>query len=185
MPVMRFVAPGPERRHRDGGAAGQAAVDVGHERRALLVAGRDVPDRLGAAPSASRTSIVSSPGTEKTYSQPSAARQSTRRWAAVRAPVVVIGRKPSRRSRRHLGFAGRSCSRRPRDSPRLGGDDVRGADRPGHRRRQPDRDRLRGGAGARPRRGADRDRVDDGPHPRSGRGAAGRGRRRRAVTSAT
>src|SRR5262245_35363551 len=39
--------------------------------------------------SASRMSIVSSPGTEKTYSQASAARQSTRRWAAVRAPVVV------------------------------------------------------------------------------------------------
>ena len=34
-----------ERRHRDRRAAGQAAVDVGHERRALLVAGRDVTDR--------------------------------------------------------------------------------------------------------------------------------------------
>src|SRR5262245_24372246 len=34
--------------------------------------------------SASSTSIVSSPGTENTHSQPSAARQSTRRWAAVR-----------------------------------------------------------------------------------------------------
>ena len=34
----------PERRHRDGGPAGQAAVDVGHERGALLVAGRDVAD---------------------------------------------------------------------------------------------------------------------------------------------
>src|SRR5262245_6515861 len=45
---------------------------------------------------ASRTSMVSSPGTENTYSQPSAARQSTRRWAAVRARVVVIGRKPSK-----------------------------------------------------------------------------------------
>ena len=43
-PVMRFVAPGPERPHRDRGAPGQAAVDVGHERRALLVAGRDVAD---------------------------------------------------------------------------------------------------------------------------------------------
>ena len=33
---------GPEGRHRDGGPAGQAAVDVGHERGALLVPGRDV-----------------------------------------------------------------------------------------------------------------------------------------------
>ena len=33
-----------ERAHRDRGTAGQAAVDVGHERRALLVAGRDVAD---------------------------------------------------------------------------------------------------------------------------------------------
>ena len=32
----------PERRHRHGAAAGEAAVDVGHERGALLVAGRDV-----------------------------------------------------------------------------------------------------------------------------------------------
>ena len=35
-----------ERAHRDGGPAGQPAVDVGHERGALLVAGRDVADRL-------------------------------------------------------------------------------------------------------------------------------------------
>ena len=34
----------PERRHRDRAAAGQPAVDVGHERGALLVAGRDVAD---------------------------------------------------------------------------------------------------------------------------------------------
>ena len=34
----------PERRHRHRGAAGQATVDVGHERGALLVAGRDVAD---------------------------------------------------------------------------------------------------------------------------------------------
>ena len=34
--------PRPEGRHRDGGPARQAAVDVGHERGALLVAGRDV-----------------------------------------------------------------------------------------------------------------------------------------------
>ena len=38
---------GPERRHRDGRAPREPAVDVGHERRALLVAGRDVADRLG------------------------------------------------------------------------------------------------------------------------------------------
>src|SRR3712207_4311603 len=38
----------------------------------------------GWSASASRTSIVSSPGTLKTYSHPSAARQSTRRCAAVR-----------------------------------------------------------------------------------------------------
>ena len=37
---------GTERPHRDCGAAGQSPVDVGHERRALLVAGRDVPDTL-------------------------------------------------------------------------------------------------------------------------------------------
>ena len=60
-----------EGRHRHRRSAGQAAVDVGHERGALLVAGRDVADR-GLRLSASRTSIVSSPGTEKTYSQPSA-----------------------------------------------------------------------------------------------------------------
>src|SRR5437763_16950426 len=41
-------------------------------------------------PSASRMSIVSSPGTENTYSQPSAARHSTRSWAAVRC--VTPGR---------------------------------------------------------------------------------------------
>ena len=35
-------------------------------------------------------SIVSSPGTEKTYSQPSAARQSTRSDAAVRGVTTVI-----------------------------------------------------------------------------------------------
>ena len=34
----------PERRHRHRRAAGQPPVDVGHERRALLVAGRDVAD---------------------------------------------------------------------------------------------------------------------------------------------
>ena len=33
---------GPEGRHGHGGPAGQPAVDVGHERGALLVAGRDV-----------------------------------------------------------------------------------------------------------------------------------------------
>src|SRR3954454_20690204 len=43
--------------------------------------------------SASRTSIVSSPGTEKTYSQPSAARQSTTRSAARRGRSVGIGRR--------------------------------------------------------------------------------------------
>ena len=43
-PVTRFVAPGPERRHRDRGAPGEAAVDIRHERRALLVAGGDVAD---------------------------------------------------------------------------------------------------------------------------------------------
>src|SRR5262245_30315464 len=52
-------------------------------------------------------SIVSSPGTEKTYSQPSAARQSTRRWAAVRRWVAVIGGKPSRHSPADP-FAGRA-----------------------------------------------------------------------------
>src|SRR6186713_2993537 len=40
---------------------------------------------------ASRMSIVSSPGTEKTHSQPSAARQSTRRRAAVGRGSDVIG----------------------------------------------------------------------------------------------
>src|SRR5688500_13149667 len=38
--------------------------------------------------SASRTSIVSSPGTEKTHSQPSASRHSTRRSAAVRGRAL-------------------------------------------------------------------------------------------------
>ena len=36
---------GPERRHRDGRAAGEPAVHVGHEGGALLVPGRDVADR--------------------------------------------------------------------------------------------------------------------------------------------
>ena len=36
-----------ERGHRDGRAAGEPAVDVGHERGALLVTGRDMADRLG------------------------------------------------------------------------------------------------------------------------------------------
>jgi hypothetical protein len=39
---------------------------------------------VGRRDNASRTSIVSSPGTEKTQSTPSAERQSTRRSAAVR-----------------------------------------------------------------------------------------------------
>src|SRR5207342_995153 len=50
--------------------------------------------------SASRTSIVSSPGTEKTYSQPSAARHSTSSAAAVRGESVMPGSLracPSRR----------------------------------------------------------------------------------------
>ena len=66
MPVTRFVAPGTERRHRDRAATGQAAVDVGHERGALLVARRDVADRRSSGSARSRMSIVSSPGTEKT-----------------------------------------------------------------------------------------------------------------------
>ena len=37
---------GSERAHRDRGTTGQPAVDVGHERGALLVPGRDVADRL-------------------------------------------------------------------------------------------------------------------------------------------
>ena len=37
---------GTERPHRDRGTAGEAPVDVRHECRALLVAGRDVPDTL-------------------------------------------------------------------------------------------------------------------------------------------
>ena len=48
MPVMRFVAPGPRVRHRHRGPSGQPAMDVGHERGALLVAGRDVADALVA-----------------------------------------------------------------------------------------------------------------------------------------
>ena len=38
---------GPERRHGDGRATREPAVDIGHERGALLVAGGDVADRLG------------------------------------------------------------------------------------------------------------------------------------------
>ena len=37
----------PERAHRDGGATGEAPMDVGHERGALFVPGRDVADGLG------------------------------------------------------------------------------------------------------------------------------------------
>ena len=42
MPVTRFVAPGPSVAIATAAAAGEPAVDVGHERGALLVAGRDV-----------------------------------------------------------------------------------------------------------------------------------------------
>src|SRR5258705_4566318 len=52
-----------------------------------VVMWRRAPCRL----SASRTSIVSSPGTEKTYSQPSAARHSTSSAAAVRGASVMPG----------------------------------------------------------------------------------------------
>src|SRR6478752_3300896 len=84
MPVMRFVAPGPR-------------VDMAT---AAWPVNRPWTSAMNAAPcswrvvtwrirsdrlSASRTSIVSSPGTEKTYSQPSVSRHSTRRSAAVRA----------------------------------------------------------------------------------------------------
>ena len=48
MPVTRFVAPGPSVRHGDRRSTGEPAVDVGHERGALLVAGRDVADALVA-----------------------------------------------------------------------------------------------------------------------------------------
>ena len=70
MPVTRLVAPGPRVAIATAAAAGQPAVDVGHEGRALLVAGGDVADPRVDRDSASRTSIVSSPGTEKTYSSP-------------------------------------------------------------------------------------------------------------------
>jgi hypothetical protein len=82
IPVTRLVAPGPSV--------------------AIATAGRPVrrpwTSAMNAAPCswrvvtwvmrvssarASRMSIVSSPGTENTHSQPSAARQSTRSWAAV------------------------------------------------------------------------------------------------------
>src|SRR6187397_2095283 len=49
--------------------------------------------------SASRTSIVASPGTEKTYSQPSAARHSTSSVAAVRGAWVMPGSLRDVRSR--------------------------------------------------------------------------------------
>src|SRR6187401_1147198 len=49
---------------------------------------------------ASRTSIVSSPGTEKTYSQPSAARHSTSSAAAVRGASVMPASLRAGRSRR-------------------------------------------------------------------------------------
>ena len=44
MPVTRLVAPGPSVAIATAQRPGQAAVDVGHERRALLVAGGDVAD---------------------------------------------------------------------------------------------------------------------------------------------
>ena len=84
MPVTRFVAPGP-------------SVPIATAARPVR---RPWTSAMNAAPcscrvvtwrtdsvrdSASRMSIVSSPGTEKTQSQDSAARQSTRRSAAVRA----------------------------------------------------------------------------------------------------
>ena len=39
---------GAQGRHRDGSTTGQPAMDIGHERRALLVAGRDVADDVVA-----------------------------------------------------------------------------------------------------------------------------------------
>ncbi len=44
-PVMRLVAPGPSVAMHTPARAGQPAVDVGHERRALLVPRRDELDR--------------------------------------------------------------------------------------------------------------------------------------------
>ncbi len=43
-PVARFVAPGPSVARQTPAPARQAPVDVGHERRTLLVADRDEPD---------------------------------------------------------------------------------------------------------------------------------------------
>ena len=88
MPVTRFVAPGP-------------SVDIATAARPV---NRPWTSAMNAAPcswrvvmwrtvgwsaSASRMSIVSSPGTEKTYSQRSASRHATSRSAAVRGLGVA------------------------------------------------------------------------------------------------
>src|SRR5258705_3874095 len=56
--------------------------------------------------SASRTSSVSSPGTEKTYSQPSASRHSTSRSAAVRVRAVIATAESVRSPAEEIGSGG-------------------------------------------------------------------------------
>ena len=86
-PVMRLVAPGPSVDMHTPGAAGEPAVDVGHERRALLVVRGD--ELMGLSSSASITSMFSSPGMPKMNSTPSFSRHFTNSSAAfmgVRSP---------------------------------------------------------------------------------------------------
>ena len=85
----------PERRHRDRGAAGEPAVDVGHERRALLVAGGDVARpavRPPAATPRARRGRPSSPRRAPRRRTRSPRRRGTRRGAAA---AVRASRGPS------------------------------------------------------------------------------------------
>src|SRR4029077_12493449 len=90
-PVRRLVAPGP--RVAIATATRPVSLPWTSAMNAAPRAWRVVTCRIsGRRDRASRTSIVSSPGTEKTYSQPSAARHSTSRAAAVRGrPSVMTG----------------------------------------------------------------------------------------------
>src|SRR5207249_8062085 len=95
MPVRRLVAPGP--RVPMATAARPVRRPYTSAMNAAPCSWRTVMWRMASVwDKASRTSSVSSPGTEKTYSQPSASRQATSRSAAVRA--LASTRAPAART---------------------------------------------------------------------------------------
>ena len=107
MPVRRFVAPGPSVAHRDRGTTGEPAMDVGHERGALLVAGRDVADRLVARQRVEDVHrLLAGDARRRSRSpRPRGSRRGGRRRAGSRGRGswrVSVGRIDSRRSTRAL-----------------------------------------------------------------------------------